>query len=208
MKGFLSGTCIAIFRAMSSSKIKNKVKAVKVSRKKVTEIAPKIKAETVVAHIESSREEYKAEAKKSSVLLSTLQTFIGSSKKKVIDIASLASYRFEKWILLVLLALSTAAFLGVKLFESSDMSFTLTETQPTQVANNTLSNEDEFKAAFKENRKEAREIVEKHAHITHKIMSESKNKKQALAKNTSKKSSKKAVKNLRKTSQKKAIARR
>jgi len=173
---------------MSSSKVKSKVKAIKVSRKKVSEIAPKVEIEAVT------------EARKTSVILSTLQAAIQTAKKKVIDIASLASYRFEKWLLLVLLALSTAAFLGVKLFENSDMSFTLTETQPTQVASNSLSNEAEFKAAFKENRKEARAIVEKHAHKTHKIMS--------VAKNTSKKSSKKAVKNLRKTSQKKAIARR
>lgn len=166
---------------MSSSKVKNKVKAIKVSRKKVSEIAPKVEVEAI------------SEVKKTSIILSTLR----SAKKKVIDIASLASYRFEKWLLLVLLALSTAAFLGFKLFESSDMSFTLTETQPTQFANNSVSNKDEFKAAFKENRKEARAIVEKHAHKTHKIMSVS-----------SKKSSKKAVKNLRKVSQKKAIARR
>lgn len=170
---------------MSSSKVKSKVKAIKVSRKKVSEIAPKVEVEAIT------------EAKRTSVILSTLQAAIQTAKKKVIDIASLASYRFEKWLLLVLLALSTAAFLGFKLFESSDMSFTLTETQPTQVANNSVSNKDEFKAAFKENRKEARAIVEKHAHKTHKIMSAS-----------SKKSSKKAVKNLRKVSQKKAIARR
>lgn len=169
---------------MSSSKGKVKIKALKVSRKKVSEIAPKVEVEAIT------------EAKKTSVILSTLR----SAKKKVIDIASLASYRLEKWILLVLLALSTAAFLGVKLFENSDMSFTLTETQPTQVASNSLSNEAEFKAAFKENRKEARAIVEKNAHKTHKIMS--------VAKNTGKKTSKKSVKNLRKVSSKKAIARR
>lgn len=169
---------------MSSSKGKVKIKALKVSRKKVSEIAPKVEVEAIT------------EAKKTSVILSTLR----SAKKKVIDIASLASYRLEKWILLVLLALSTAAFLGVKLFENSDMSFTLTETQPTQVASNSLSNEAEFKAAFKENRKEARAIVEKNAHKTHKIMS--------VAKNNGKKTSKKSVKNLRKVSSKKAIARR
>ncbi len=173
---------------MSSSKVKSKVKAIKVSRKKVSEIAPKVEIEAVT------------EVKKTSVILSTLQAAIQTSKKKVIDIASLASYRFEKWLLLVLLALSTAAFLGVKLFENSDMSFTLTDTPTVAVASNSLSNEAEFKAAFKENRKEARAIVEKHAHKTHKIMS--------VAKNTAKKSSKKAVKNLRKASQKKAIARR
>ena len=191
---------------MSSSKIKNKVKAVKLPRKKISEIAPKaLKVETVVqsesvdfAHKKTTT------AKNTSVILTTLKNM----KKKISDVVSLASYRFEKWILLVLLALSTAAFLGVKLFESSDMSFTLTESAPTQVANNTLSNGEEFKAAFKENRKEAREIVEKHAHKTHKIMSVSKVKKQVLAKNTAKKSSKKSVKNLRKVSQKKAIARR
>jgi hypothetical protein len=181
----LPGICIAFMGAMSSSKVKNKVKAIKVPRKKVSEIAPKVEVEA------------KTEVKKASVILSTLQSAIRLSKKKVIDIASHASYRFEKWILLVLLALSTAAFLGVKLFESSNMSFTLTETPSVAVASNTLSSEAEFKAAFKENRKEARSIVEKHAHKTHKIMSAS-----------SKKSSKKAVKNLRKVSSKKAIARR
>jgi hypothetical protein len=187
---------------MSSSKVKNKVKAIKVSRKKVSEIAPKVE---VVAKAEA-----KAEVRKTSVILSTLQAAIHSSKKKVMDIVSHASYRFEKWILLVLLALSTAAFLGVKLFESSNMSFTLTETPSVAVASNTLSSEAEFKAAFKENRKEARAIVEKHAHKTHKIMSaSSKSKKADLAKNaSSKKSSKKAVKNLRKVSSKKAIAQR
>lgn len=183
--------------AMSSSKIKNKVKAVKVSRKKVTEIAPKIKAETVVAHIDSVHGEHKEDFKKTSAILSAIQVAVRTSKKKVTDIASLASYRFEKWILLVLLALSTAIFLGFKLFESSDMAFTVTDTPSVSVANNTLPNEAEFKTAFKENRKEARAIVEKSAHKTHKIMSAS-----------SKKSSKKAVKNLRKVSAKKAIARR
>ena len=197
-----SGICIAIIGAMSSSKIKSKVKAIKVSRKKVSEIAPKVE---VVAKAEA-----KAEIRKTSVILSTLQAAIHSSKKKVMDIVSHASYRFEKWILLVLLCLWTAIFLGFKLFESSDISFTLTDTPTVAVANNSLSNEAEFKAAFKENRKEARAIVEKHAHKTHKIMSaSSKSKKAVLAKNSSsKKSSKKAVKNLRKVSSKKAIAQR
>lgn len=196
---------------MSSSKIKNKVKAVKVSRKKISEIAPKIKAETLVSHIVPGLEEpKKAEVKKTSMILSTLHAALQTSMKKVMNFASHTKYRFEKWILLLLLASTTAAFISLKLVESSDMSFTLTETPPVAVANNSLSTETEFKAAFKENRKEARAIVEKYAHKTHKIMSaSSKSKKADLAKNaSSKKSSKKAVKNLRKVSSKKAIAQR
>ena len=125
------------------------------------------------------------------------------------------SHKLEKWILIVLLAFAMAAFMGFKLLENSDLSFSMNDNPTKSASANSLSSEDEFKSEFVKNRKEARALMEQHSaaiKITPKygkgaIKLYAKKAKNKNTKKVAKKSSnKKRVAS--KASNKKAIARR
>lgn len=72
------------------------------------------------------------------------------------------SHSLEKWILMILLAFAMAAFMGFKLLENSDLSFSLNDGTNKNFAAHSVSNDEEFKAEFTKNRKEARALMEEH----------------------------------------------
>lgn len=79
------------------------------------------------------------------------------------------SHRVEKWVLLTLLTLAMAAFMGFKLLENSDMSFSISENTAAPMqskSTNSLPSEEEFKAAFKHNREEARSLIQDRTKIS------------------------------------------
>ncbi len=72
--------------------------------------------------------------------------------------------RAEKWLMVLLLAMAAAAFLGFKLLQNSDLSFSVndnsTDTKEAVIkAEDSVSSQAEFKANFLENRKDAREML-------------------------------------------------
>ena len=69
------------------------------------------------------------------------------------------SHRVEKWVLLTLLAIASAAFMGFKLLENSDMTFSISDAGPSSSSGNSLATDSEFRAAFKENRTAARALL-------------------------------------------------
>jgi hypothetical protein len=73
------------------------------------------------------------------------------------------SHRVEKWVLLTLLAIAMAAFMGFKLLENSDMAFSISDSKvaPAQShSTNSLPSEEEFRSVFKQNRLEARALIQ------------------------------------------------
>lgn len=117
------------------------------------------------------------------------------------------SHRLEKWILLTLLALAMAAFTGFKLLENSDMAFSINDSSPKQAnSTNSLGSEEEFKAAFKQNREEARALVHSKTNAVKKVSVSKRSSKKLFAKKTSKVS--RGVKKFAKATKKKTIAKR
>ena len=114
------------------------------------------------------------------------------------------SNNLEKWILIVLLAVASAAFAGFKLLENSDLSFSLNEGSNKEQVAASVSSEAEFKEAFQNNRREARALIQKTSPKRDKTT-----KKYYAKAKTSKKiasHSKKASKKVSRTSKKKTIA--
>lgn len=72
------------------------------------------------------------------------------------------SHSLEKWILMILLAFAMAAFMGFKLLENSDLSFSMSDNSTKEFAAHSVSNDEEFQTHFDNNRKEARALMENH----------------------------------------------
>jgi hypothetical protein len=123
------------------------------------------------------------------------------------------SYKLEKWILMILLAFAMAAFMGFKLLENSDLSFSLTDgaAKSTHAASS-IANDSEFKTEFNKVRADARGQMEQHkvaSRETRKDKMENRKMyahKKVHAKGVAKRSSKKRI--VSKSSRRKTIARR
>src|SRR5688572_21563428 len=114
-----------------------KTKKSQLSRKKVSDINPR---------------EY--------TIMGTHPTYVHFNPAGENQIMKPISHSLEKWILMILLAFAMAAFTGFKLLENSDLSFSMSGSN--DLANHSVSSDDEFKAEFNKNRKEARAMMEEH----------------------------------------------
>lgn len=76
----------------------------------------------------------------------------------------------EKWLMVVLLAVAAAAFLGFKLLQNAEMTFSMNDPDQANVvkSQDAVSSQSEFKSNFLDNRREARAMFEENKAATKK----------------------------------------
>jgi hypothetical protein len=138
------------------SRKKKNIKVTKLSHKKITKLSPR---EYTLMNV-------------SPDFVNFNPSLAGDSGLQVFNNG--ISHKVEKWILIVLLSLAMAAFLGYKLLENSEFSYTLENDKVIQTHG--LNTQEDFDSQFNENRAEAQKALAhvraKQKHPTKKIVAE------------------------------------